>query len=537
MANKNLTAAKKAKNDEFYTQLSDVQAEMNAYVEYNPDVFRGKTILCPSDDPGNSAFSQYFIEQIRNKTLGIKRLICTSYANSYLSQHPSKTEKSMPCFDESLHYARGRLFVVDADSPLPDNAAKLSWQYLEGDGDFRSEEVTKLRDEIDIIITNPAFSLFREFLAWIMEGKKQFSIIGNQNAITYKEVFPLIKDNKVWLGNGFRGGNAFFKVCNTDRIYADGVYDENTQLVKFRNCLWFTNIDHGKRHEPMHLMTMADNLKYNKKLIKKLPKDENGKPYYPKYDNFDALEVPITEAIPSDYEPCWFHCPHANTCIFAKTDGKEDDALCEQEAIDCPPFAQIQNAMESLESQSQRLDESTLQNIKSLEKLTTDPQSHMTSQNQNLMENMSTNALLFKKCNGQIGVPITAMSKLTEEYEIVGSDYELSNPIALDDGNVGRDRFYLADESNHTHTHTHSADCMHESLFARCVKCKGVMGYPITALGRINVSEYRIIGIANSTRWIGEYPCFTIINRQKIYNRILIQKMPRVDWVSDNNVR
>ena len=198
----------------------------------------------------------------------------------------------------------------------------MEWKYLEGDGDFRSEEVKRLRDEADIIVTNPPFSLFREFLAWILEGRdlaakntkvakkkgeglgvssqelgeKKFLIIGNMNAITYKEVFPLIKDNKMWLGNGFSHGNAYFRVADGTRTeYATGVYDEATNLVKFRNVCWFTNLEHGRRHQPLQLMTMADNIKFSRH------KDLRGKEYQ-KYDNYDAIEVPFTDAIPSDYD-------------------------------------------------------------------------------------------------------------------------------------------------------------------------------------------------------------------------------------------
>ena len=170
----------------------------------------------------------------------------------------------------------------------------LQWHYLKGDGDFRSAEVTALRDEADFIITNPPFSLFREFLAWIMQGHKKCVIIGNMNAITYKETFKYIQRNELWLGNGFAGGNAFFKELSPQKVYANGVYDETTGLVKFRNCCWFTNIDHGKRHQPLSLMTMEENLKFSRhKEIR-----QNG---YQKYDNYDAIEVPFTDAIPSDY--------------------------------------------------------------------------------------------------------------------------------------------------------------------------------------------------------------------------------------------
>jgi hypothetical protein len=162
---------------------------------------------------------------------------------------------------------------------------------LDGDGDFRSDEITALRDEADIVITNPPFSLFREFLAWLVEGTVEFSMIGNMNAITYKEVFPLIRDDKMWLGSGFNAGNAYFS-SPTSRDYAAGVYDEETGLVKFRNVVWMTTIEHGRRHQPLSLMTQEENLKFNKAV-----KDVG----YQKYDNYDAIEVPRTDAIPSDY--------------------------------------------------------------------------------------------------------------------------------------------------------------------------------------------------------------------------------------------
>jgi len=154
----------------------------------------------------------------------------------------------------------------------------LQWTYLEGDGDFRSDEVTALRDEADIIITNPPFSLFRLFLAWVLEGKKKFAVIGRVTAITYKAVFPLIKDNKIWLG-----------VSSGEKTY---IRPDKTEQ-KFGNTLWFTNLDHGRRHELLILMSMQDNLRFNKAV-----KDSG----YQKYDNYDAIEVPRTAAIPSDYE-------------------------------------------------------------------------------------------------------------------------------------------------------------------------------------------------------------------------------------------
>ena len=298
MANQNLGDAKKAKNDEFYTQFHDIEKEMNAYLEYDENVFRGKTVLLPCDDPEWSNFTKYFAQNFER--LGLKKLISTSYApNSKpkeLNLQPTLFEIESPQFDESKAAANGKIFTLTGDNTGDKivNVDDLEWKYLEGDGDFRGAEVTALRDEADIIITNPPFSLFREFLSWVTEANKGFVLIGNMNAITYKEVFPLIMNDMMWLGNGFHAGNAYF-TAPASREYADGVFDEATGLVKFRNVVWFTNIDHGKRHQPLPLMTEMDNIKFSKhKEIKGLG--------YPKYENYDAVEVSFTDAIPSDYK-------------------------------------------------------------------------------------------------------------------------------------------------------------------------------------------------------------------------------------------
>ena len=269
--NSNLSQAKAAKNDEFYTQYADIQKEVNAYIEYNPDVFRGKTILLPCDDPEWSNFTKFFAQNF--EFFGLKKLISTSYAieskNYKTDWQPTLFETENPLYNADKSRVKGKIFTLDHDTNTNGriDIDDLQWHYLEGDGDFRSAEVTALRDEADIIITNPPFSLFREFVAWLIDGKKNFLIIGNMNSITCKDIFPLIKENKMWLGNGFAAGNAFFRVAGSSSTgYADGVYDANTGLVKFRNCCWFTNIDHGRRHQPLQLMTMADNLKFNKKL-------------------------------------------------------------------------------------------------------------------------------------------------------------------------------------------------------------------------------------------------------------------------------
>ena len=300
MANTNLANAKNAKNDEFYTQYTDIQKEINAYLDYDPNVFRGKTVLLPCDDPEWSNFTKFFAQNF--ELLGLKKLISTSYAPESkrykIPYQPSLFETQQPYFNPDKSKTNGKIFVLDRDVTGDNriNIDDLQWQYLEGDGDFRSKEIRKLRDEADIIITNPPFSLFREFVLWLMEAEKQFVIIGNMNAISYKEIFPLIKENRMWLGNGFQNGNAYFRVEVPRVSYADGVFDENTSLVKFRNCCWFTNIDHGRRHQPLKLMTMAENFKHSKH------KDIRSRKEYIHYENYDAIEVPFTDAIPSDYD-------------------------------------------------------------------------------------------------------------------------------------------------------------------------------------------------------------------------------------------
>ncbi len=302
--NASLGAAKSAKNDEFYTQYSDIEAEMNAYVEFNPDVFRGKTILLPCDDPEWSNFTKYFAANFER--FGLKKLISTSYAKGAGNQQLTLFESESPLFDEELHETRGKLFTLtrdkDGSGSIDTDDIEFSG-YLEGDGDFRSAEVTELRDEADFIITNPPFSLFRPFLTWIMDGKKQFSIIGNQNAITYKEVFPLMMENRVWLGYSIHSGDRKFNVPDDYPLEAAtcGIDPDGRKFIRVKGVRWFTNIDHGGRHEPLLLDTMAHNLKYNKSLKKKLEKDF-GLLEYPHYDNYDAIEIPFTECIPSDYE-------------------------------------------------------------------------------------------------------------------------------------------------------------------------------------------------------------------------------------------
>lgn len=302
-----LTSAKAANKNEFYTQYEDIEREVNAYVDYNPDVFRNKVILLPCDDPEWSNFTKYFAANFER--FGIRKLISTSYAKGWANQHMqiSLFEKNAPQYSEELRQEHGKLFILerDVDGSGRIDRDDLEYTYLDGDGDFRSEEVTKLRDEADFVITNPPFNtLFREFFAWLMEGKKQFLCIASINCITYKELFPYIKANQVWVGTGMGRWISGFLVPEDYELYGTEARMDNQgrRIVATNNCLWLTNIDHGKRHEPLKLMTMEENLKFNQTLRKRLMKKFGDDSQYPHYDNYDAIEVPFTEAIPSDYD-------------------------------------------------------------------------------------------------------------------------------------------------------------------------------------------------------------------------------------------
>ena len=301
MANKNLANAKTAKNDEFYTQYTDIQKEINAYLEYNPDVFRGKTVLLPCDDPEWSNFTKFFAQNF--EAFGLKKLISTSYAvesKKIKEWTPTIFETESPYYDADKSRTNGKIFVLDEDTNGDGhfNIKDLQWSYLEGDGDFRSDEVKALRNEADIIVTNPPFSLFREFMAWIMEAGKNFIIIGNMNAVTYKEVFPLIRNNKIWLGATNFNTGMYFRVPE-NFVYAASYKFERElngeKVNRVPGCCWYTNIDHGRRHEPLPLMTIEDNFMYSKH------KEIRGKQYV-HYENYDAIDVPCYDAIPSDYE-------------------------------------------------------------------------------------------------------------------------------------------------------------------------------------------------------------------------------------------
>ncbi len=266
--NSNLHKAKSSKKDEFYTQLADIENELKHYEHH----FKGKTVYCNCDDPRVSNFFHYFTFNFEK--LGLKKLITTCYKNQNIDLF-SKHE------DE-----KGIYLVYEGDkneNGVPD-PEEIGINELKGDGDFRSKESIELLKQADIVVTNPPFSLFREYIAQLIKYDKNFLIIGSYNAITYKEIFSYIKENRIWLGYGFKGGNAYFQTTGNVNDFAKGVYNEETGLVKFRNVTWYTNLEHEKRNEKLILYK-----NYN-------PAE------YPKYDNYDAINVDKTKDIPMDYE-------------------------------------------------------------------------------------------------------------------------------------------------------------------------------------------------------------------------------------------
>jgi len=313
MANEHLTNAKRVKNDEFYTQYVDIQKEIEAYLEYNPDTFRGRVVYSNCDDPYESNFFRYFV--LNFKKLGLKQLITTSYKPSPIAN----TQLELFGGSEKTPKQKGRpkvtanKFIIndvhdidgDGEFNLKDVAQQLKenkqneWTPLEGDGDFLSDECIDLLEQSDIVVTNPPFSLFREYVKQLVDYKKQFVIIGNMNAITYKDIFQIIKSNRLWLGATANGSDMVFAVPNGAEI-AESDRQKAARLgyvgnyTRLGNSCWYTTLDHGRRHQPLPLMTMEDNRRFNTRI----QKNESS---YKQYENYEGIEVPYTNAIPSDY--------------------------------------------------------------------------------------------------------------------------------------------------------------------------------------------------------------------------------------------
>lgn len=289
MANKNLNAAKTAKKDEFYTQLTDIERELQHYWPH----FRDKVVLCNCDDPYESNFFKYFA--LRFNQLGLKKLICTCYDGSPVmgtelslfaldaQGEEKKVAYKVEITEVSDVNGDGAVDLADVEYLIQNDKNVLS--SLQGNGDFRSRECIELLKQADIVVTNPPFSLFREYLAQLVEYDKKFLIIGNVNAITYKEVFPLIKDNQVWLGPSITSGDRKFNVPDDYPLNAAGcgVDPDGKRYIRVKGVRWFTNLDHKKRHEELDLVCHYS------------PEE------YPTYENYDAIEVGKTSDIPFDY--------------------------------------------------------------------------------------------------------------------------------------------------------------------------------------------------------------------------------------------
>ncbi|HAU38609.1 MAG TPA: DNA methyltransferase [Phycisphaerales bacterium] len=311
--NRSLRAARAAKQDEFYTQYVDIQKEVEAYLEFDPKTFRGKVVYCNCDDPFESNFFKYFAANF-NK-LGLKKLITTSYDGSPIAgaQLPlfeyndgngkRQKPKALAVILDRVkdEDGDGAANVTDVELFLKRN--KAARRALKGNdkhpgGDFRSPECIALLKEADIVVTNPPFSLFREYVALLVEHGKKFLVIGNVQAITYIEIFPLIKADKMWMGVTIHSGDREFRVPGHYPLNAAGwrVDENGVKYIRVKGVRWWTNLDHGRRHQKLECMTMERNLKFSKH------KEIKGKAAYDRYANYDAIEVPFTDAIPSDYD-------------------------------------------------------------------------------------------------------------------------------------------------------------------------------------------------------------------------------------------
>ena len=433
--NENLHKAKEAKNDEFYTQYDEIQQELNHY----EDKFKGITVLCNCDDPFESNFCKFFLRNFNY--LGLKRLICTSYSTSPVigqqltlfdwMDEPVVQGNGYVMDIREVPMANGR-GVSDADIDALLKSKKRGVKKLKGDGDFRSDECIEYLKQADIVVTNPPFSLFREYVAQLMEYGKKFLIIGSKNAVTYKEIFPLIKEDKVWLGYGFRKDDAYFRIpLERAAGYAPGVYNPTTGLVHFRNCTWYTNLDIQKRHEELTL-------------FKRYYGNEEE---YPHYANYDAIEVSRVSDIPCDYYeeisvPITYldkHNPDQFEIVGAsRWLGKPMSEIAPKGSYVSGgvrfylPVESSQSV--NVERERERERERGSRAADALP-LPLRPDRHQAPKS---IDGSMTESLSSERCSGIMGVPITFLDKYNpEQFEIIGcADY--TGKYGSDEIGIGR---------------------------------------------------------------------------------------------------
>lgn len=375
--NKSLHKAKVSKNDEFYTQLSDIEKELIHYREH----FNNKIVLCNCDDPFESNFFKYFA--LNFNVLGLKKLICTSYANSpiagdQLSLFPDEenTKRRTPykAIVTRIHDANGDGGVSMSDIKMLFEDGENTLEELEGDGDFRSKECLSLMEEADIVVTNPPFSLFREYAKTLLEHQKKFVIMGNKNAITYKEFFPLLRENKVWVGATSLNGGRWMIIPKGIKPKSDKtkINDAGETILNVSGVCWFTNLDITKRHEELLLVDKYDPEKY------------------PKYDNYDAIDVGYVSDIPCDYEECYLVPVKYKEKLKKAGFPVDYERLNSKGELCVSLFLSLSLSKASI------------------------PQEHV------------------EYCSGIMGVPITFLDKYNpKQFQIVGTDYDFAGSIVL----------------------------------------------------------------------------------------------------------
>jgi len=479
MANTSLHTAKAAKNDEFYTRLEDIIEEMNHYT----DKFRGKIVYCNCDDPKWSNFWKYF--HMNFEYLGLKKLITTHYEAGEVQTY-------------KIEYTGGNDLDFEDGVITP----------LRQNGDFRSDECIELLKEADIVVTNPPFSLFREYVAQLMEYGKQFIILGNINAITYKEFFPRIRNNEIWLGvTNFNKGMYFYVPSNFQYRASYKFLKEidGKAVNRVPGVCWFTNIDHKKRHE-----FIETTYKYAKK-------DTLYPDLYPTYDNYDAINVDKVSQIPMDYYPCWHRCEHAKTCRYAQTEGKEDKAYCEHACngamgvpvtyIDKhnPDQYEILGATESEGSglSNGLFDESSKKKQPVLKKTANANLSLQTN-----LHSCTESVTVSWECQSHSLINLIQNSSKSSvsgtqdlpEMKLAQKDVMLSQAGKQSNGTVQRQE-----------VKRYTSELLSSS------KCNGVMGVPITFLDKYNPSQFEIVAFRK-----GEDGKDLIFTREREFNRTFV---------------